>query len=166
MSVYSTCRPLLQEARAEQPDPSVPVWDFEFRGWPWSTGWRAFPRLQESVLRAFLTESPACYLQMDPSDVLDWSPAKAWDRPYSETFQLPMSVDPAALTKAVLHVGGYRLYCAPAPVEPSLLRSDPWRTAPDELLGMTRNLGISAFLAAHYDDDSWRLVFPSEGESA
>jgi hypothetical protein len=162
MSVYSTCRPLLQTARAEQPDPSVPVWDFELRGWPWSAGWRAFPGLQESVLKAFLAEAPACYLQMNPSDVLDWSPARGWERPYNETFQLPAGLDPAALTKAVLHVGGYRLYCAPAPVEPTLLRFDPWRTPPDELIGFTRDVGITAFIAAHFDDDSWRLIFPAE----
>jgi hypothetical protein len=160
MSLYHSCRPVLEAARATQPDPSVPVWDFEFRGWPWSKSWRAFPESQVAVLRAFLAESSGCYLQMDPADVLDWPPTKDWSRPYKETFQLPAGVDAAELTKAVLYLGGYYLYCAPAPVDPSRLRVYPWRTAPDELHEALIKLGVSAFIAAHHDNDSWRLCFP------
>lgn len=160
MSLYSNCLPLLRQARANQPDASVPVWDLGYRGWPWGAAWREFPKVQESLVKAFLQEAPNCYLQMDPSDVLDWAPAMGWARPYKETFQLPSGLKGASLTNAVLHVGGYHLYCAPAPVEPSHLRVDPWRTPPAELVSSIADLGITASIAAYYDDDSWRIVFP------
>lgn len=160
MSAYQYCRPALEAARATRPDTSVSVWDFESRGWPWSKSWRAFPDSQVAVLRAFLAESPRCFLQMDPSDVLDWPPTKSWSRPYKETFQLPSGLDAAVLTKGVLYLGGYYLYCAPAPVEPSQLRHDPWGAPPDELHDSLSQLGITAFIAAHHDNDSWRLCFP------
>jgi hypothetical protein len=162
MSLYQACRPVLEAACATQPDPSVPVWDFEFRGWPWSKSWRAFPESQVAVLRAFLAESSGCYLQMDPSDVLDWPPTKYWSRPYKETFQLPSGLDAGELTRNLLYLGGYRLYCAPAPVEPSQLQLDPWRTAPDELHDSLSRLGITALIAAFHDNDSWRLCFPNQ----
>jgi hypothetical protein len=159
-SLYLTCRPYLEAVHARQPDPTVPVWDFEYRGWPWSAAWRAFPGSQTAVLQAFLGQAPACYLQMNPADVLDYPPSKSWARPYNETFELPPGIDAAALTKEVLYLGGYRLYCAPAPVEPSRLRSDPWRTPLDDLLETLRRLGITALIAAYYDNDSWRVSFP------
>jgi hypothetical protein len=136
------------------------VWDLEYHGWPWSASWRAFPGAQAAVLQAFLDRAPACYLQMNPSDVLDWPPSTSWPRPYNETFQLPSGVNAAALTKDVLYLGGYLLYCAPAPVEPSRLRLDPWRTPPDDLVAAHRNLGITALIAAYHDNDSWRITFP------
>lgn len=160
MSLYQACRPVLEAARAIRPDPAVAVWDFESRGWPWSKSWRAFPESQVAVLRAFLAEPSGRYLQMDPSDVLDWPPTKSWSRPYKETFELPPGLDPAELTKEVLYLGGYYLYCAPAPVEPSRLRQDPWRTPPDELHDVLSRLGVTAFIAAHHDNDSWRICFP------
>lgn len=162
MSLYSTCRPHLEAARAARPDPLVPVWDFKYHGWPWSATWRAFPAAQTAVLRAFLAEAPHCYLQMEPSDVLEWSDAKGWARPYKETFHLPSALDAATLTKKVLYVGGYRLYCAPGPVEPSLLGFDAWRTPPSDLVDSIQKLGITALIAAFYDDDAWRISFPSE----
>ena len=161
MSLSSICRPLLESARARQPEPSIPVWDMEYRGWPWGAAWRAFPAMQEAVLKAFLAEAPGCYLQMDASDVLDWSPSKGWARPFKDTFQLPEGLDAAALTKAVLYTGGYRLYCAPAPVEPSHLKLDPWRTPPAELARAIADVGITGCIASYNDDDSWRIVFPS-----
>jgi hypothetical protein len=166
MSLYLTCRPLLEAVRAVQPDPSVPVWDFEFRGWPWSAAWRAFPVSQIAVLQAFLAEAPACYLQMDPSDVLDWPQSKVWARPYKETFQLPSGLDATELTKGVLYLGGYRLYCASAPIEPSLLGFDAWRTLPFELLESIKELGITGLIVAHHDNDSWRISFPVYQPSA
>jgi hypothetical protein len=102
---------------------------------------------------------------MDPSDVLDWPQSKGWARPFNDTFELPRDVDAAALTKGILYLGGYRLYCASAPVESSLLRLDPWRTAPAELVASLGNLGISALIAALQDDDSWRIIFPSEASA-
>ena len=166
MSLYLTCQPLMEAARATQPDPSVPVWDFEYRGWPWSATWRAFPASQKAVLQAFLAEAPTCYLQMDPTDVFDWPESKLWTRPYNETFQLPSALDAGALTEQVLYVGGYRLYCAPAPVEPSLLRFDPWDTPPGELLESIERLRITALIVAYYDNDSWRLCFHVSDPSA
>lgn len=161
MSLFQTCRPLMEAAHARQPDPTIPVWDMEYRGWPWGARWRAFPAAQLEVLKAFLGEAPGCYLQMDPSDVLDWAPSKDWVRPYKETFQLPAGLDAASLTKEVLEVGGYRLYCAKAPVEPSLLRQDPWRAPAEDFLESVRGLGITGLIAAYYDNDSWRIVFPA-----
>jgi hypothetical protein len=166
MSLYSTCRPHMEAVRAVQPDPSVPVWDFEFRGWPLTAAWRAFPASQLAVLQAFLAEAPACYLQMDPSDVLDWPQSKMWARPYKETFQLPSGLDATALTKGVLYLGGYRLYCAPTPIDPSLLRFDAWRTPPSELVECISGLGITALIVAHHDNDSWRISFPLHQSSA
>jgi hypothetical protein len=158
VTLYQSCRPVLEAARSTRPDPSVPVWDFEPRGWPWSKSWRAFPESQVAMLRAFLAEPPGCFLQMDPADVLDWPPTKSWGRPYKETFQLP-TVDAGELTKGVLYLGGYYLYSAPAPVEPSKLRQDPWRTPPDELHDLLRGVGVTGFIAAHHDNDSWRIWF-------
>jgi hypothetical protein len=166
MSLYLNCRPHLEAARAIQPDPSVPVWDFEFRDWPWTAAWRAFPASQIAVLETFIAEAPNCYLQMDPSDVLDWPQSKGWARPYKETFQLPPGLDATALTKAVLYLGGYRLYCAPAPVEPSLLSFDPWHSSPEESHEAIRRLGIAGLIAAHYDNDSWRISFSEPFSSA
>jgi hypothetical protein len=102
---------------------------------------------------------------MDPSDVLDWPQSKGWARPFNDTFELPGDVDAAALTKGILYLGGYRLYCASVPVESSLLRLDPWRTAPAELVASLGNLGISALIAALQDDESWRIFFPSEASA-
>jgi hypothetical protein len=162
VSLYESCRPVLEAARATQPDPAVPVWDFEFRGWPWSKSWRSFPEFQFAVLRAFLAESSGCYLQMDPADVLDWPPSMHWSRPSKQTFQLPPGLDAAELTRAVLYPGGYYLYCAPAPVEPARLALDPWRTPPDEYAESLKRLGITAMIAAFHDNDSWRLCFPHD----
>jgi hypothetical protein len=162
MSLYTACHPVLEGARARQREPSVPVWDLEYHGWPWGAGWRAFPSRQEAVLRAFLAEAPECYLQMDPSDVLDWPPSMEWTRPYKNTFQLPAGLQAAALTKAVLYTGGYWLYCAPAPVEPLHLAIDAWRIPSRVLVSTVADLGITACIIAHHDNDSWRIVFPSE----
>ena len=159
-SLYLTCRPYLEAVHAKQPDPTVPVWDLEYRGWPWSAAWREFPASQNAVLQAFLGQAPSCYLQMDPSDVLDYPPSKSWSRPYKETFELTRGTDPAALTKEVLYLGGYLLYCAPAPVEPSRLQLNPWRTPPDGLIQALRSLGIIGLIASHHDNDAWRMSFP------
>jgi hypothetical protein len=159
-SLYLTCRPHLEAVHARQPDSTVPVWDFEYRGWPWSAAWRAFPASQTAVLQAFLGQAPACYLQMNPSDVLDYPPSKSWARPYNETFELPPGVDAVALTREVLYLGGYLLYCAPAPVDPSRLRLNPWRTQPGDLMKSLSSLGITGLIASHHDNDAWRVSFP------
>jgi len=138
----------------ERIEAELPVWQLRYRGF--GVRGRALEAEKIQTLEVLGVTSVSAFLAYSEDPVVDEVPGQ-WERVAEDTWRIPADAD---LTDMVswLHLGGWVMYSAGAPVDSAELFSIGFAPAAKLISQTVEQLSLHFLIVSFHDDVSWTLA--------